>query len=150
MLQGTWKINGKMAKSTLKLSLSASWGSARRRTAACCEWPTFRHVTFQRQIGLKMSFLLHRCDTLVALEIPGRYISRIYIWHCFFICFSIYDFVFGGKFVQQLNNNYKTNQQKLEDLMKSLDIPNCCTKTATGWWFQPIWKISVKLEIFPK
>ena len=20
----------------------------------------------------------------------------------------------------------------------------------TGWWFQPIWKILVKLEIFPK
>ena len=22
--------------------------------------------------------------------------------------------------------------------------------TYTGWWFQPIWKILVKLEIFPK
>ena len=73
------KIN--WIKSTLKLS--ASWGSARRRTAAST-MINVRHITFQRQIGRWVSFCI---GVICYSSCSGVYIS---IPHCFFICWNLW------------------------------------------------------------
>ena len=50
--------------------------------------------------------------------------------------FGVGDFC-GGSTVQPMKFDFKEGQVILN-------------MTFSGWWFQPIWKILVKLEIFPK
>ena len=42
-------------------------------------------------------------------------------------------------------NHWKDDESMMHGHENQLDRPSM-----TGWWFQPIWKILVKVEIFPK
>ena len=92
----------------------------------------------------KQNFM--RVDNLLGFWRFDTYLSQQ--WDAIFIKISTPNIIYTPTYCNPKKMNHERSEKKTMDLFAVRNLQQ--NQIITSWWFQPSWKILVKMGIFPK
>ena len=108
----------------------------------------FAHLTKKKHCANKDSPCTENVIVVVAAAVVQILFGGIIMWICTYDLFSCHVL---SQYCQEFPGSQCLVYSNLDQHLSWLtNISRIINRTPTSWWFQPIWKILVKLDHFPK